>query len=347
MNTAYNFLILFDRFINESKSGKRLKKDGSHLRSSTLERYELTRNALLRFSAKQNFELRIKNFIPGDIQLLKEEKLYWKNFYVSFSNFLYGEGCYDNYVGAQFKIIRTFFNYLKTEKGILTADIHKIFYIRTENIPVIVLSPAQLQFLIFDKAFESSLPEYLQRTKDIFVFGCTVGLRYSDLMKLNNKNIERISNAWHLRVRSLKTSTDTNIKLPDYAIEIVKKYKKLRFLLPKLSINRLNMNLKVLCEKAGWTHEIGKVRERRGVGKNINKDGKNIRFCDLISSHTMRRTAITVMLSLGMPEIMVRKISGHAAFSKDFYRYVNYAQQFIDLETDKVFAHLGSPAKTE
>ncbi len=347
MNTAYNFLILFDHFISEGKSGKRLKKDGSNLRSSTLGRYVTTRNLLLRFSAMENFELRIKNFIPADIQLIKEEKAYWKGFYNSFSNYLYAQGCFDNYVGAQFKIIRTFFNYLKSEKGILTADIHKIFYIRTENIPIIVLSPDQLQFLINDKDFEKSLPVYLQNTKDIFVFGCTVGLRFSDLMKLNKKNLEPIDNSLHLRVRSIKTSTDTNIKLPDYAITIIKKYKKLRYLLPKLSNNRLNLNLKELCQKAGWTKEIGKMRERRGIFKSINIGGKIVRFCDLISSHTMRRTAITIMLSLGMPEIMVRKISGHTAFSKDFYRYVNYAQQFIDRETDKVFDHLKLPPQSE
>ncbi len=37
-----------------------------------------------------------------------------------------------------------------------------------------------------------------------------------------------------------------------------------------------------------------------------------------------------------MPEIMVRNISGHASNSKEFYKYVSYAQQFIDMEIDKV-----------
>jgi hypothetical protein len=46
------------------------------------------------------------------------------------------------------------------------------------------------------------------------------------------------------------------------------------------------------------------------------------------------------MLSLGMPEQVVRKISGHAPGSKEFYRYVSWAQSYQDMETDKMFAVL-------
>jgi intergrase/recombinase len=51
----------------------------------------------------------------------------------------------------------------------------------------------------------------------------------------------------------------------------------------------------------------------------------------------MRKTAISTMLTLGMPEHIVRKISGHAANSKEFFRYVKMAQNVIDKEADKVF----------
>jgi integrase len=60
----------------------------------------------------------------------------------------------------------------------------------------------------------------------------------------------------------------------------------------------------------------------------------------MISSHTMRKTAITTLLNLGMPETLVRKISGHASNSMEFYRYVKYSDSFMDNETDKIFAIL-------
>lgn len=54
----------------------------------------------------------------------------------------------------------------------------------------------------------------------------------------------------------------------------------------------------------------------------------------------MRRTAITTMLCLGMPEMAVRKISGHSPMSKEFFRYVTLAQTYLDNETLKMFEKL-------
>jgi len=51
----------------------------------------------------------------------------------------------------------------------------------------------------------------------------------------------------------------------------------------------------------------------------------------------MRSTAIITMLCLGMPEHLVRKISGHAPGTKEFYRYVLWAQTYQDNETEKAF----------
>ena len=81
---------------------------------------------------------------------------------------------------------------------------------------------------------------------------------------------------------------------------------------------------------------------KRGIIYNIcnTKDKKQYRFCDLISSHIMRRTAITTMLMLGMKEHIVKQISGHTNNSKSFYRYVNFAQSYLDNEMDMVFDKL-------
>ena len=218
-----------------------------------------------------------------------------------------------------------------------SVNVFDIFYIRNENIPVIALSKQQLQFLIYNVEFENILPAYLKRTKDIFVFGCTTGLRFIDIMHLCKNNIQKTNSGVYLTVRSIKTKTDTRVKLPDYVVEILAKYKGQKRLLPLLSNGRLNFNLKELCEKAGWTYAVGKQRERSGIVKTIFKDGKTYRFCDLVTTHTMRKTAITTLLTLGMPELLVRKISGHSPNSKEFYRYVNYAQLYIDNGIDKIY----------
>ena len=56
----------------------------------------------------------------------------------------------------------------------------------------------------------------------------------------------------------------------------------------------------------------------------------------------MRRSAITTMLRLQMPEHLVRKISGHAPNSKEFHKYVAISQDYLDVESDKVFEKLGN-----
>ena len=113
--------------------------------------------------------------------------------------------------------------------------------------------------------------------------------------------------------------------------------------MPVISTYNLNKNLKLLAEAASWTNQVTKTHGRRGISISLNstsKIDKGFRFCDLITSHTMRRTAITTMLSLGMTEYMVRKISGHSANSKEFFRYVALAQSYIDKETEAFYQRL-------
>jgi integrase len=277
-----------------------------------------------------------------DKRKLSSEKTYWSKFYKKYTDFLYCKRNYDNYTGIQIKIIRTFFNYVNKDKGIVIGEFHKNFYAPKDNISIFVLTVEQLQFLIHNVEFEKSLGLYLQKSKDIFVFGCTVGLRVSDLMRLTKKNIEKRGNGIYLKVCTQKTMKEIRVKLPEYAINILAKYKGRKFLLPVISKGRLNLNVKELCENAGWTNEVDKIRTVRGIPKKLNNEGKKYRFCDMVTTHTMRRTAITTLLTNGVPETMVRKISGHSANSAEFYKYVEYAQSFIDIETDRAFSILNS-----
>jgi hypothetical protein len=67
--------------------------------------------------------------------------------------------------------------------------------------------------------------------------------------------------------------------------------------------------------------------------------------CALLTSHVMRKTTITTLLMAGVPEHAVRRISGHAPNSKEFFRYVQYSQRYMDEYTDKVFDGLAGKAK--
>ncbi|WP_422103842.1 site-specific integrase [Winogradskyella sp.] len=342
MKKTTPLLPLFRQFIRDSQTGKRLKKNGERITNSAIDNYRFTLKNIEGFIEETGFELRICDASKLNKREMGSEKNYWKKFYKKFTAYLYKKGCYDNYVGHNIKQIRTFFNWLKYDKDLPTGDFQRLFYVRKEEVDILVLSPEQLKFLIHDEAFHHQLSPALRRVKDVFVFGCTTGLRFSDIYQLTSKNFEKQNGEWYLKVKSKKTKTYSYIKLPNYAVDIYKNYKPKSTRQPifgKISLFIFNRTLKGIGERAGFTEPIAMTRERLGKAKNVSAN-KQQRFCDKMSSHMMRRTAITTLLILGMPEHLVRKISGHSYSSKSFNRYVHYAQVYIDKEIDKVHAKL-------
>lgn len=335
------FFQLFDRFIQESKSGKRLQPNGKKLKPGTVKNYIFSRQLLERFCHHSKFDLRIRQDQYLNKRDREIEKNYWKKFYRLYMDYLYGKcGYFDNYVGQNVKILKTFFNYLNVELGLGVGLYYKQFHVRKEEIMIFPLMPEELSFLIYNREFEALLSARMKQTKDFFVFGCTVALRVSDLFRLKWSDVRIVQDQYFLSIRSLKTNVDTLIKLPDYAIAIIKKYKKRqKGLLPSFSLSSINDGIKQLLEAAGFVQEVHIYRSQRGRTKPLfsSRKDRKFRFCDVASSHTMRRTAITTMLSLGMPEQLVRKISGHTPASKEFFRYVIWAQAYQDQESVKVF----------
>ena len=109
------------------------------------------RSLLLKFCIECKTDLRINNLLRCTEKEFNKEKIYWKRVYKKLTNFMYKDcNHYDNYVGANMKYLRSFFNYLYSDRGIDTRSISKLFYVVKEEIPIIVLSVEQLNFLIFD-----------------------------------------------------------------------------------------------------------------------------------------------------------------------------------------------------
>ena len=329
------------------KSGRRLMKGSRKIRSSTIENYENLRDLLSAFSEAKKFELRIKILKNNKISReYKAEKKYWKEFYIRFTEFLYKDrDCYDNYVGSNIKLLKVFFNYLYSDLEMNIGQFYKKFDVVMEEIEILVLHQNQLQFLIHNKEFARQLTIRLEETRDIFVFGCTVALRISDLLKLSKSNLEIIDGKHYLRVTSGKTDAFTRMLLPKYAVDIINRYKHLEnTLLPVTSKAQFNFDVKELISLANFNDERIVKRHKRGVPVYLYKDPIRkipFRLSDLVSSHTMRRTAITTLLCLKVPETVVRKISGHAPNSKEFYKYVELSQKYMDEEVERAHSLLG------
>ena len=343
----YALVPLFEKFIKYSYKGKRLKPDGNRIKPQTVDNYVYVLRYLQEYQEKYETVLRIKVMNSHNRRMLLAERNYWKKFYLQFTGFLYHKkNCYDNYVGTVIKIIRNFFSFLNKELDIVTGAFYKSFYVCREEIPVITLLPGQLHFLITNKVFEDGLSKTLQKAKDIFVVGCTVALRAGDLFAVKFTDIEQVGPQYYMQVKTIKTGNFVRIKLPGYAIGIIKKFESMargrKTIFPPIPRTRFNSQLKLIARLAGWTNIVRRERSKRGMYHTSAGKAKTAprNFCDLISSHIMRRTAITTMLMLGMKEPAVKKISGHADNSKHFYRYVNLVQSYLDNEVDVVFEKL-------
>jgi integrase len=344
----YPLLPLLRKFINEAKKGKYLQTNGKKIKPGSIKNYYYLELLLTKFSESRQFTIRVKNTANFTKKQFEEEKKYWKDFYLAFTSFLYDDlNHYDNYVGRMIKLLRSFFNFLISEKGLPIGAFHKKFYAPCEDIEIVVLSTERLNHLIHHKGLGQQLNQELQKVKDVFVFGCAVALRFSDLTALQKSNLEVINERTYIKVRSKKTQTYTRVKLPEYAVKIVRKYSKLytHKLLPEFNKAYMNKKIKVIMELYGFTEPIERTRQKRGLPETIYMAGpgkKTYRFCDAVTTHTMRRSAITSMLSLGMNEQTVRQISGHAANSKEFYRYVSLAQTYMDAEIDRMHEKMSS-----
>ncbi len=341
--TEYPLLPLFHKFINEAKKGKHLQTSGRKIKPASIKNYYYLELLLIKFSNEKAFHIRVKNVANFTKKQFEDEKKYWKDFYLQFTNFLYNDlNHYDNYVGRMIKLLRSLFNYLNTEKGLNIGAFHKKFYIPSEDIDIVILSPERLNYLIDNKEIGQTLNDDLKKVKDVFVFGCAVALRYSDLMALKKSNLETTNQRVYIKIQSKKTQTYTRVKLPEFAITILNKYSKqyVNKLLPEFTKAYMNKKVKDIMDIYGFNETVQRTRQKRGVPELILKGNKTYRFCDSVSTHTMRRTAITYLLSLGMNEQMVRQISGHAANSKEFFRYVSFAQNYIDTEIDMVHQKL-------
>ena len=168
---VYPFFDLYDKFVRDNETGRPLQANGKKVSVGTIQNYRYTKLLLQKFSDAKKFELRIrstKNLTQRDMQV---EKNYWAKFYKKFTDYLYNDcGHYDNYAGANIKHIRTFFGYLNKNLLLQTGEFHKLFFVRKESVPIVTLLPEELNYLIYNKAFEESLSAQLKKVKDVFCF---------------------------------------------------------------------------------------------------------------------------------------------------------------------------------
>ncbi len=176
--------------------------------------------------------------------------------------------------------------------------------------------------------------ETLDRTRDVFIFGINTGLRYGDLMALK-KNDFRDGRIWFYEQKK-KATFERSIKLVPKALAIVEKYKDLpgEKLLPAYS--NPNVRLKEVFSEANIDRNVTLVRKTAG-GK---MEKTVVPLSKLVHSHMQRKTFITLGLTMGIPEVVLKSITGHTKDSSSFRRYYNIIDSVKDDAMDNTFGKL-------
>ena len=281
---------------------------------------DLSYDSIRKFTTIKNHLIEYEKHLRTNLTFEKIDML----FYDRFVGYLLDEKKMVN--NSAFKIIGLLKIFLKWsyERGINKNLTFQKFKIKEDKVDIVTLSQDELN-KISDLNLANN--KRLDRVRDLFLFGCYTGGRFSDLSKIEWGDLK--DNIWYLRVK--KTRDVLEIPLLDEAVAIVNKYKDHITPLPRISNQKLNAYLKEVCCLAELNEPV-KITRYRG-NKPLVFEGPKHEF---VSIHTARRTFITQSLLRGMKSEIVMSISGHKNF-KTFKKYLDITRKDKQEELKKAW----------
>lgn len=288
-----NLLEWVESFIADAPS--RQMGEGRKISPKTITMYKVTRNKLVNY---------IKSKGRMDIPLVEVDGI----FYRDFVNWMQEQGASNNTIGREIKNLKVFVNALDNERKQL-VDISKLRVIR-EEVDNIYLNEEELQMMR-----DVELPPHLARCRDCFLLLAWTGCRYSDLQQIDKENIK----GGTLTFRQKKTNNKVSIPIHPIVREIFEKY---NYELPnEISNQKFNDYIKQIARLAGITTRESITRTQGGELTTTYHDK-----CDLVTTHTGRRSFATNMYKRGLPSIMIMSITGHKTESA-FLKYIKVRQE--------------------
>lgn len=162
--------------------------------------------------------------------------------------------------------------------------------------------------------FDLSNHKKLERVKDLFVFGCFVGLRFSDFTDVRPENIVEFEGDLYIKIKTKKTGEEVVVPCHPVVREIFNKYSSNANQLPKpLSNQKFNAYIKDVCHLAGLVEK----------GRLISEPEKEL--YNAVSSHTARRSFATNYYLQSFPSLDLMKITGHKT-EKAFLKYIKVSK---------------------
>lgn len=164
-----------------------------------------------------------------------------------------------------------------------------------------------------------SLPQRRELIRDRFLFRCYTGIREGEMKQIEPANFITKAGRLYLKIMDLKAKKPKSIMLSSAALAIAEKYE---FQLPQCSQQEENREIK----------EIGRIAKLTGKSVKVRHSGNRIKtntfeICDLICTHTARRTFARRWYEQGGDLLKLSKYLGHSSIA--------VTERYIGVEDDE------------
>lgn len=207
---------------------------------------------------------------------------------LSFEQFLKSKKLGTNTIAKHFRHIRTILNEA-IRQGLITKELSPFteYKIKTTESHHTYLLPEELEKL--EHITLSRKRHALCHSLDAFLFCCYTGLRYSDFIRMEQKNFIQSDNGLWMVFKSQKTGAVT--------------------LLP-LSHLFQGKAVRILCRYTD-INDFFHIKPNASVNKDLIRIGKLAGLAKHFSFHTARHTNATLLLYKGVQLATVQKLLGH------------------------------------
>ena len=299
-----SFMDKFDEFVRECGVQ-------NNWTDSTYEKFAATKKHLQDFDKELTFETLNENKLTEYVNYLRDTK-----------------NLRNSTIGKQMGFLKWFLRWAK-KKDYNTNNAFETFKpkLKTTQKKVIFLTWAELTKLREYNIHETK--KYLDRVRDVFLFQCFTGLRYSDVFNLKRSDIKEN----RIEITTVKTADSLIIELNNHSKAILNKYKDIHFehdkVLPVITNQKMNDYLKELAELAEINEPVREV-----YYKGNQRIDETMPKYALLGTHAGRRTFICNALSLGIPAQVVMKWTGHSDY-KAMKPYIDIADEIKANAMDK------------
>lgn len=274
------FFEVYDLFLQ----GKKNDKSGEANSETTIKRYSYNKTLLLEFEKHIKTQIHFKTINEA--------------FYNSLINYCVTIKKHSvNTLSRNIGLFKTFMYWAFDNSYTYKDDFKKFKNIKKELTEEIALTLDQVKE-VYEYDFSNN--KRLERVRDLFVFGCATGMRYSNYSLVAKSDI--YNNQIHVRD---KKNTDKQITIPlnDFSKSILEKYD---YDLPLIANQKFNDYIKEVFKELDYTQSIKKSSK---IGNKVIE--KIVPLYQRISSHTSRRSFITIMKNKKIPDKVIMSYTGH------------------------------------